>query len=134
DNDCPDSGDCLCRGSAFNLSPNLGDQDVFHMPKLKFEKPEVDGLFGNVKRAKIPGGWLLIAMSNTGGGVTFYPDPEYKWNGGSVADDPVKFALVSPRGALTGAMMECLILPIFCSPKRKPSTAAWETCREHRRH
>jgi len=58
------------------------------MPKLKFEKPEVDGLFGNVKRAKIPGGWLLIAMSNTGGGVTFYPDPEYKWNGGSVADDP----------------------------------------------
>jgi hypothetical protein len=66
------------------------------MPKLKFEKLEVDGPT-RVNRAKIPGGWLLVVMSNSGGGVTFYPDPEHKWDGESVADDRVKPALVSPR-------------------------------------
>jgi hypothetical protein len=55
------------------------------MPKLKFEKLDVDGLSFRLNRAKVPGGWLVIATSNTGGGVTFYPDPEHKWNGGSVA-------------------------------------------------
>jgi hypothetical protein len=66
------------------------------MPKLKFEKLEVDGP-ARVNRAKIPGGWLLVVMSNSGGGVTFYPDPEHKWDGESVADDRIKPALVSPR-------------------------------------
>jgi hypothetical protein len=41
------------------------------MPKLKFEALDVDGLFARVNRTKIPGGWLLVAMSNSGGGVTF---------------------------------------------------------------
>ncbi len=31
-------------------------------------------------RAKVPGGWLVA----TGGGVTFYPDPNHDWNGGSL--------------------------------------------------
>jgi hypothetical protein len=36
-----------------------------------------------VHRAKVPGGWLVLVMHNTSG-VTFYPDPEHKWDGGSL--------------------------------------------------
>ena len=36
----------------------------------------------NVHRTKVPGGWLVLVIHNTSG-VTFYPDPEHKWNGGS---------------------------------------------------
>jgi len=65
------------------------------MPKLKFEKLDVDGLSSaRMNRTKVPGGWLLIFSSNSGGGCTFYPDPEHKWNGESVADD--KIAVAAP--------------------------------------
>ncbi len=37
-----------------------------------------------VHRTKVPGGWLVLVMHNTTG-VTFYPDPEHKWDGGSLA-------------------------------------------------
>ena len=68
------------------------------MPKLKFEKLDVGStLSARVSRAKIPGGWLLIAVSNSGGGLTFYSDPHHKWDGSSLADDHVKPALVSTR-------------------------------------
>ena len=68
------------------------------MPKLKFEKLDVDGtVSARVSRAKIPGGWLLIVTSNSGGGLTFYSDPQHKWDGNSLADDRVKPALVPPR-------------------------------------
>jgi len=36
-----------------------------------------------VHRAKVWGGWLVLVMHNTSG-VTFYPDPEHKWDGGSL--------------------------------------------------
>ena len=67
------------------------------MPKLKFEKLDVDALPFRVNRAKIPGGWLLVATSNAGGGLTFYPDPQHKWDGGSVADDTRHAAPAAPR-------------------------------------
>lgn len=67
------------------------------MPKLKFEKLDVDALSARVNRAKIPGGWLVIITSNSGGGTTFYPDPHHKWDGGSVADDPGNAALAATR-------------------------------------
>ena len=35
----------------------------------------------NVFRTKVPGGWLVLA-SNVAITVTFYPDPEHKWDGG----------------------------------------------------
>ena len=35
-----------------------------------------------VYRTKVPGGWLVLA-SNVAITVTFYPDPEHKWDGGS---------------------------------------------------
>ena len=58
------------------------------MPKLKFEKLDVDRTISvRVSRAKIPGGWLLIVTSNTGGGLTFYADPQHKWDGNSLADE-----------------------------------------------
>jgi hypothetical protein len=39
-----------------------------------------------VHRTKDPGGWLVLIMHNTSG-VTFYPDPEHEWDGGSLAED-----------------------------------------------
>ena len=69
------------------------------MPKLKFEKLDVDALSARVNRAKIPGGWLLIATSNSGGGVTFYPDPEHKWDGGSIAEGRGNTPLAAPRAS-----------------------------------
>ena len=39
-----------------------------------------------VYRSKVPGGWLVWAhWRESAGSLTFYPDPEYKWDGGSVA-------------------------------------------------
>jgi len=36
-----------------------------------------------VHRSKVPGGWLVLVIHNTTG-LTFYPDPEHKWDGGSL--------------------------------------------------
>jgi len=78
-------------------------QGVFYisaaMPKLKFEKLEVEALSVRVNRAKVPGGWLLASISSAGGGFTFYPDPQHKWDGGSVADEHGKTALAAPRAS-----------------------------------
>jgi hypothetical protein len=60
------------------------------MPKVKFEKLDVDGGGLRLSRAKIPGGWLVIAMSNSGGGFTFYSDPHHKWDGNSLEDEGAK--------------------------------------------
>jgi hypothetical protein len=35
-------------------------------------------------RAKVPGGWLVMASVKEGIGITFYPDPEHVWDGGSL--------------------------------------------------
>ena len=35
-----------------------------------------------VYRAKVPNGWLILIVER--GGVTFYPDPDHSWNGGSL--------------------------------------------------
>ena len=39
---------------------------------------------GNVYRAKVPGGWFLLVADNATG-LTFYPDPEHKWDGACLA-------------------------------------------------
>jgi len=52
------------------------------------------GLSFHVYRARVPGGWLVYVHldPDCGGGVTFYPDPGHKWDGGSLpegaVDDP----------------------------------------------
>lgn len=37
----------------------------------------------SVRRARVPGGWLVFIVeswgSGTTGGFTFYPDPEHTW-------------------------------------------------------
>ena len=38
---------------------------------------------GNVYRAKVSGGWLVLVADNATG-LTFYPDPEHNWDGGSL--------------------------------------------------
>ncbi|MGA9623601.1 MAG: hypothetical protein WBQ65_03970 [Bryobacteraceae bacterium] len=52
--------------------------------KLQWEpldsRPGVPGPY--LLRAKVPGGWL-VALG--GASVTFYPDPEHRWDGSSVA-------------------------------------------------
>ena len=37
----------------------------------------------HVHRTKVPGGWLVLVIHNTSG-LTFYPDPEHKWDGWSL--------------------------------------------------
>ena len=44
------------------------------MPKLEFEKLDTGTQQARLSRAKIPGGWLLLATSNSGRGPTFYSD------------------------------------------------------------
>jgi hypothetical protein len=33
-------------------------------------------------RARVPGGWLVV-LWRSGLGLTFYPDPSHKWDGGT---------------------------------------------------
>ena len=54
--------------------------------ELKSSRSEGGGMFTmtwKVHRTKVPGGWLVLVMHNTSG-LTFYPDPEHKWDGGSL--------------------------------------------------
>jgi len=39
-----------------------------------------------VHRAKVPGGWLVLTRPGGSypGGMTFYPDPDHRWTGGSL--------------------------------------------------
>lgn len=41
-----------------------------------------------IGRTKVPGGWLVFYTRGLGGlgdsGLTFYPDPEHKWDGNSL--------------------------------------------------
>jgi hypothetical protein len=37
-----------------------------------------------LRRAPVPGGWLVTLRLNEGGGLTFVPDPHHEWDGGSV--------------------------------------------------
>ncbi len=36
-----------------------------------------------VQRAKVHGGWLVLAAYGNNSGLTFYPDPEHVWDGSS---------------------------------------------------
>jgi len=58
-----------------------------HSKILVFEKVPTKGfkleiLDDRIRRAKIPGGWLVTIRDE---GITFVPDPRHEWDGGSVA-------------------------------------------------
>jgi hypothetical protein len=40
----------------------------------------VDGTRPRVNRLKVPGGWLVSVFGGFSYPVTFYPDPDHKWN------------------------------------------------------
>ncbi len=46
------------------------------------------GLSFHVYRARVPRGWFVYVHldPDCGGGVTFYPDPEHKWDGKSLPE------------------------------------------------
>lgn len=43
-----------------------------------------------VLRVGVPGGWLVYASNSfhQHGGLTFYPDPEHRWEGGRLPRNP----------------------------------------------
>ena len=65
-------------------------------PHMKWELIETDEQEFLVKRAKIPGGWLVWAAENeepeedqawtlaTAAGLAFVPDPTHAWDGNSL--------------------------------------------------
>ena len=52
-------------------------------PPLKWEL--ILTTFGTLPmhRAKVPGGWLITMLSEAPA-ITFYPDPDHRWDGGSL--------------------------------------------------
>lgn len=60
---------------------------------MQWEKLKNTPHYGNVYRARVPGGWLVLAdtwarqeepgdgrhYASSGVGITFYPDPEHQW-------------------------------------------------------
>lgn len=52
----------------------------------QLESSRADGgvfkLDWQVHRTKVPGGWLVLVIHNTSG-LTFYPDPDHRWDGRS---------------------------------------------------
>ncbi len=49
------------------------------IPVFRWET--ISSTHGEVRRAKVPGGWLVAV----GGGVAFLPDPEHGWDGGTLS-------------------------------------------------
>ena len=50
------------------------------------QETQLEG-YGEMRRAKIPGGWLVTwcpAGVTEGTGLTFVPDPQHEWDGGSL--------------------------------------------------
>ncbi len=60
------------------------DKVVQKQGSLHFSSMSVDGATMWIARAKVPGGWLIASAVGQSGAVTFYPDPEHKWDGTSL--------------------------------------------------
>jgi hypothetical protein len=65
-------------------TPQEAEQRQLVWHKLNSSRAE-GGIFklGDVYRAKVPGGWLVL-VTNNARGLMFYPDPEHNWDGGSL--------------------------------------------------
>jgi hypothetical protein len=51
-------------------------------PKLQFEKiiDSGAGMSADLRRAKVPNGWLVVFHDGKHGGLTFVPDAAGEWN------------------------------------------------------
>ena len=60
------------------------------VPQFIDWEPIESGKGLSVLRDRVPGGWLVYASNSFyhHGGLTFYPDPEHQWNGGSLPPNP----------------------------------------------
>ncbi len=56
------------------------------VPRVSWRQLESSG--PAVKRAKVPGGWLVLVEGDGGVGLTFYADASHSWDGGSLPDPP----------------------------------------------
>jgi hypothetical protein len=64
----------------------MNDRNEERLPELTFEPVSAsDWRDLEVRRAKVPGGWLVLASWGAGrGGLAFYPDPDHEWTRGPV--------------------------------------------------
>jgi hypothetical protein len=66
----------------------MSDEPVFDMQPLHLSAGGKRPGFARSKaqgyRAKVPGGWLVCIWDSYGIGLTFYPDPDHKWDGGTL--------------------------------------------------
>ena len=54
--------------------------DVYRQKPAPYKYSHLEHGPGSVKRARIPGGWLVaVGSSDSGRGLVFVPDPMYKW-------------------------------------------------------
>jgi len=71
------------------MAPESSNKPVLRWEILNTERQDhsvIDSKY-MTERAKVPGGWLVISQFHIGGahGLVFLPDPEHRWNGGSLA-------------------------------------------------
>lgn len=52
--------------------------------KLIWEEVKCKGFATRLRRAKVPGGWLLAVENTFGLGMSFYPDAKHEWTGRSL--------------------------------------------------
>jgi hypothetical protein len=50
---------------------------------VKWEEIKTNSV--KMERAKVPGGWLVMVHWNGRVSLTFYPDPNHKWDGWSLS-------------------------------------------------
>ena len=64
----------------------MAEKPVLHLEELNL-KYEREKSAKHAYRARVPGGWLIFIWTpgrgGLSGGVTFYPDPDHTWDGGS---------------------------------------------------
>ena len=83
-----------CRGeileAAIGLAKPVGRGAEAPAVSLESRNPEaaiqwqpIKSSLQPVLRAKVPGGWLVLVAGGNGG-LTFYPDPEHRWDGCSL--------------------------------------------------
>jgi len=69
----------------------MSDEPVFDLQSLNLsvdgKKPRFIPSALRGYRAKVPGGWMVYFWDSPGTGLTFYPDPNHQWDGGSLPQE-----------------------------------------------